>query len=200
MATVGEIIRAAVLYDIANASEAQNVFTWVLTGGNETDANVVSYLSSWFTNSWGDKWADLASQDNNIVGLIIDVINADGTVKRSLGTETLAVQGTVAGTTDSAAVSGFMYNNTERPKTRGRKFVPGLADSVVQGGAIQPLPLADLALLAILWLQDVALTGGASLSPGVLSTVDALFYLFSAVVAITDIPAYQRRRKPNVGS
>lgn len=197
---VGELLRATVNYIIPNASAVQNVFYWRLDIANIPDADVLTFFDDWFTNDWGSRWADVASQNAVLSTVDLMVVNGDGTVLRSVGTAIIGLTGTVVSETTSAAVSAYLSADTALPKTRGRKYVPGVSESGVLNGLFDVATVANLILLLTEYLADFNPQGNAIFKPGVLRTAINLFQAFTGSGEVVDVPAYQRRRKPGVGA
>jgi hypothetical protein len=93
-----------------------------------------------------------------------------------------------------------MQADTAFPRTKGRKYVPGIPEGQVVDGLIIAGQLVNLALLLAEYVGVIPAGVTAVLTPGVISRVTETFRPFLAAGSITDIPAYQRRRKPNVGA
>jgi hypothetical protein len=157
-------------------------------------------LSDWVEDVWHPEWSDSAANIAKIIGLAASIINADGTVDREIGDTSFDLAGDVATLGEPAAVAPFMYAPTNRAKTRGRKFIPGWADGRMENGVVNATGLADLTSLAALYIDTLTdLVSGAVLIPGVVSTVTVDFHPFIGSASVTNVPAYQRRRKPGVG-
>lgn len=199
---VGEILRLTLFYSAANASVMQTVHTYQLTTGPVPDNEVIESLTGWVANVWYPDWRAFCSNEVTLDGWQADILNADGTVARNLGAlSALNLAGAVISDNDAAAVAAYMQANTAVPKTRGRKFVPGVADERIQNGVLNATSVSQLALLALTYIAERTVTGGAGvLTAGVLSKTLQQFVPFINSVVVTDVPAYQRRRKPNVGS
>ena len=196
---VGEIARGTVSYEVPGASLNQNVFYWDLSLLGQTDSAVFIEIANWITFSWANNWAD--SADSNVVlnNLAVDIVNTDGTVDRNLGSQTFNIPGDDMGHVLPAANSGFLQANTGIPKSRGRKFIPGGQDTDVTEGLWNTLYLAYLVALLGPYLTIIDVGGLSNLNPGVLATVLQTFLQFSGSAETTNVPAYQRRRKPGVG-
>jgi hypothetical protein len=132
--------------------------------------------------------------------LEVDVLNTDGTVKRNIGEELQAINGAQVGEVMPAAVSGFFQMDTERAKSYGRKYPPGLSEDLVLEGTVNAAGLGKLVLLLLAVTTDIDIGIAGLLVPGVLSRVTSTFQEFTGHGYATDIPAYQRRRKLHVGS
>lgn len=200
MATIGEVIQGVVEYSGPNASQVMNVFYWQLGTADESDADVLTAVGNWANGSWGAAWDDLAATDWTLTNVEAKVMNLDGTVKRDLGNVIVNRAGTDAGDTSAVGVCGYLQANTVLPKTRGRKFVPGLPDTSIVDSLLTAAALADLVLLLDEYLDVFAVGGGGFITPGVIRRVAEAWEAFNDSGGVVDVPAYQRRRKPNVGS
>jgi hypothetical protein len=200
MATDGEIIRMAVHYAVANASDIVNVFWFLIDGGDPSDIDVKNDLQVWLNNDWYDAWADFATDAMTLVGAELDVINPDGTVLRNLPSITSNLPGLTTSEAEPATLAGYIQGNTNTAKVRGRKYVPGIPEDSLDDGLLDAEILADLAVLLLAYLTDIPLGAGGDLVAGVLSRVLESFIPFNGSGTTTDVPAIQRRRKPNVGS
>lgn len=200
MAEIGEIIRAVISYGLATGSTAQNVFYWEVQGDSDTDANLLQFLTDWAEDDWGVLWDNNAENSADMFLIEVDVLNGDGTVKRNIGENSISVVGLDTAGQTAAGVAGYIQATTERAKSLGKKYVPGYGEGSVTDGAFISSVLTNLAAMLVLWLLDIPMTGAAVLAPGVLSRVTDTFQEFTGGGYVTDVPAYQRRRKPGVGS
>jgi len=180
MAEAGEILRVVLDYAVPGASQALNVFNYLIEDGNPTDEDVLADFVFFFSNDWADIWVDLAQDTAQMVGLAIDVVDTAGHVLRNIGGETLALSGTVGGEIGVAAASGYLLGYTEFPKSRGSKYIPGLGEGNLLDGVLTTETLGDLALLLIVYLSTVV--GDASAArygPGVVRRVQEEFAPFA---------------------
>ena len=200
MTEIGEIIRATINYSVPNASEVQNVFHWILAEATTTDAQVLDEITRWTEDDWGEDWSELASDSADLTSVKVDVVTALGTIVRAIGIGAIGLSGGQAGGVVSAAVSAYMLLKTDIPKVRGSKYVPGIADVNIQEGSLTASALIDFAFLLIEYGSTLNPIGLAELIPGVPSTVLGVFQPFLDTGDLETIPAYQRRRKPSVGS
>ena len=200
MAEIGEIFRATFNYTMPNASSAQNVFHWVLETATIEDFKIFDEIARWAEDDWGGPWSDLAGDDAELESVKVDVVEVNGTIVRAVGLAIIGLSGGQAGGVVSAAVSAYMLLKTVRPKVRGSKYVPGVADTRVDSGSLDAMGLAELAFLLIEYATTLLPEGASELIPGVPSRSLGVFQPFLDTGLIENIPAYQRRRKPNVGS
>lgn len=200
MAVADEIFRAAVHYTILNSSDVLNVFWWLYTGAGDPDADVLDEIEDFLESSWGVDWAANSSTDANMNFVDVDVINLDGTVLRNIGTALLDVDGTTGTDAEPGVVSQLITADTVLPKVRGRKFVPGIDDTLLVDGLLTSAALTNLVLMALDYTDPLTAGLVGVLTPGVLRKAAMLWEEFIGTATVSDVPAYQRRRKPNVGS
>lgn len=196
----GENLRVVARYSAPNTSEIQNVFFYQYTGAGDDDADVLAECDTFFTNNWGDDWAAQATSDMTLDSIDLDVLKDNGDVKRNIGTAIINVPGDLPEDGVSSGVSSLITADTALPKQRGRKYVPGATDNGIVDNLLVAARLATLALLTVEYLASITGTLNGTLDPGVLSRTLGSFQPFISAGTITDVPAYQRRRKPGVGS
>lgn len=201
MAEEGEILRVAVEYAIPTASQALNVFYFRIASGAGNDEETLDDMADWVENDWGAGWLDLAVAVAEILTVAVDVVDLAGLVVRNLGSAPIGLIGGVGGEGGVAAASAYIKADTEFPKTRGSKYIPGLGEGNIQDGLLTAESIADLVTLLLLYVNTFAgVTSSTLYEPGVPSRTMEAWVPFSGAGSFTDVPAYQRRRKPNVGS
>ena len=197
---VGGIIRSVISFAAPNASVAQLVFWHQLFTDVAAESDVLDDMSSSFQANFLTNWALMASDLAEAFLFEVDEMNVDGTVKNDLGADEISVFGDVAGELLPAGVAGYLQVDSEQNKAKGKKYVPFMTETQVDDGVWNATTLARLASAMVNYLNPVGITGGGNMLPGVLSRPLVQFYLFTGSGYTTDTPAYQRRRKPNVGS
>lgn len=200
MAEVGEIVRCAIIYVSPGASEQQNVLHWMVAGAPIDDSDLLDGIENYVRTEWGAAWAPTAADSSVIAAIDCQVLNANGTVKRDLGLASINVAGTGVGGVLAAATSAYFIAPTFTPKVRGSKYIPGMSEGALADGVWQSVSKTALLVLAGVWLAGVDLDGVPYLIAGVLSKKLAGFVALGDSVGVSSTPAYQRRRKPNVGS
>lgn len=178
----------------------QNVFIWEVQEEAVSDAVVEDGIDTWVDDNWVAVWELLADNTVQLFLNEMDVLNLDGTVNRNLATELHVDNGSQESEAMPAADSYFIQAATDRAKSLGRKYVPGMAENQVADGKVSPGALATLVLLGVEYVLGIDVGATGLLAAGVLSRVTAQFQEFTSALLVTDIPAYQRRRKPFVGS
>lgn len=200
MAEIGEIIRVAAFFTHPNGSVAQNVFIYEVQDAVVADADLLDDYQQWFFADWINDWQDIANDGCVCDYLEFDVLNGDGTVSRNIGPHDFDSAGVLTGEAASAGVAAYIQATSERTKSLGKKYLPGLDETMITDGKLNATAIAKLALLLAEYIEVVPVGTSAMLAPGVLSRVTQTFQEFTGAGYITDIPAYQRRRKPGVGS
>jgi len=199
MANEGEVIRINVNYTCPGYSDIFNVF-WGQLLTDISDVALLAAIDDWVTTDWGAAWVDFASDDMTLFQFDADVINPDGTVARNIGGNVVNIAGSNAADVEPAGVAAYLLAYTSFPKSRGSKYVPGVPDLEVNDGHLSPAILVELAVLLLRFLSFDSTALAEILVAGVLSRAIEEFREFSGGGLLTDVPAYQRRRKPNVGS
>lgn len=195
----GEIVRGDMFYDIPGASVAMNVFHWVLDGGSISDAALVAAIDTWATTTWGEPWADLANAGCTLLRVELKKVTAFGVVVAGLGTATIAQVGDATNQVMPAAVSGYLQTDLAGTTRKGRKFVPGLDEDNITNGILTAPALGLLVDLLEAWQTRIAVDGSNDLIPCILSLATGTVRITTFDGFVTDVPAYQRRRKPGVG-
>nr|CRY96655.1 hypothetical protein [uncultured prokaryote] len=200
MATTGEILKVVMDYNMPGASaDLLNIFYFLL-GNDVDDDDLNSDVLDWATDEWAAKWREFHSNTASVNRIDNYIVDLAGLTVRVLGGSTVGVTGIVSAAATAAGVNASMYAPTARPKSRGRKYVPGVSQASVQGGLLDALYIAKFAELALIYATPYIGALGSELAPGVISTVAGIFLEFLIGVGFDDVPDYQRRRKPNVGS
>lgn len=200
MGVQGEIIRGVLSYSHPAGSIAQNVFTWELQDEDVSDAGILTAIEDWVDTEWDPIWSQSADSNVLLFLLEVDVLTTAGLVERNIGEAVLDDPGLIAGDVTAAATSGFFQMDTERAKTYGRKYTPGIAQGAVDEGILDAATLALLLQMLIVATTDIDAGVAGILAAGVLSRVTSTFQEATGSGYATDVPAYQRRRKPGVGS
>lgn len=200
MADVGDIVRTVLTYSSPGASEQQNVFWHVIDEEGIGNPALLGEIADWAENIWGAIWAEIGSQDSTLVDCSVDLMNPDGTVKVNVGVAVIGLEGDETDTPTSAAVSAYLLAQTALPKSRGSKYVPAIAESQINQGIFTLSAIVVMLSLAAVYVAPVTTVVGAVLRAGVLTRGTQVFNEFLFEASTTDVPAYQRRRKPNVGS
>lgn len=200
MADTDDIIRVAIEYGLPAASQALNVLYFRLLD-SISDSDVMDDLDDWVANVWGADWAAFGASTASIIGFAVDVVDFEGHVLSNIGSNTLSIPGTVVTDPTSAGDAAYMNAGTATPKTRGSKYLPGLAEDNVDAGILDATILGELAIMLVDYLAGfLGSTSLAAYQAGVPSRTLLAWRPFNGSGTFTDIIAYQRRRKLGVGS
>jgi hypothetical protein len=197
---IGSIVRAVVSYYHPAGSIAQNVFFYEMQDKAADESNLLDDLETWFIAAWLGNWDDLADNTTYASLLDVDVVNGAGEVTQNIGQKVLAHFGVGTGETSPAAVSGYIHRETERAGSLARKYVPFIAEGNITDGLLTAGAFVYLVNLIGNMGATVTVDGTGKLVPGVLSRVTQSFQEMGSGTYATNVPAYQRRRKPDVGS
>lgn len=196
----GEIIRVVLSYNGPGASVAQNVFYFECQDAAAEEQTALQDVSDWFVANWLAEWDGVAADTAEAFLIEMDILNGDGTVDRNIGDDDISVFGTQASDVLPAAVSGYMQADSERGGSLGRKYVPFVSENAPIDGLYGAGTTAFFADMLVDWITTITVDIAAHFVPGILSRITESFQEFLGSGYTTNVPAYQRRRKPNVGS
>lgn len=198
----GDILRTTVNFALGDGSQYQNVFHHQRTGiAIIGDPSHVSTLKAWAEAMYAEL-VDIVK--NNVVEQLsfVDKVDWSGTaweVVENIGTFTPTFAPTAVGDALPNQVSPFVVFKTARPKSVGRKFLFPLTEAEQDAGIMIAGAVAAIVQWADDAVNDVTLTAGNFLVPGIPRTgVDS--WLEFTVAIVTDLVGTQRRRRPGTGS
>jgi len=195
----GDILKIVLEYVYPGAGTALNIFHYFYGGEAVEDTDIMDVIEAFFDVEWGGKWEDLAPSTAEIDNLQVVIVDNSGTTIRDLGFRLINHAGNIGADVTPAANSAYLQGNTIVPQVRGSKYVPALSENAITAGILNAGAVATLLLLLGDYLQDLVVTPGNVLRPGVLSSREGGFLGFETGGVFSDIPAYQRRRKVGVG-
>jgi len=195
----GEILRITMNYIAPNSSAVQNVFHWLYGGSGDPDGDVMDAVADWTTDEWAAAWDNFAGSAVSLDTIEGKVVNPLGEVIRDLGVRLIDIPGSAGGEILGAAVSGYLTVPTAIPGHRGSKYVPGAGEALTTQGAFGTTAVTALLTLLGAYLNSIDVGGVGDLVPGIPSRTLNQFVEFLTEGSTTNIPAYQRRRKPDVG-
>ncbi len=179
----------------------QNVFAAQISGGGGpyADLDVVADALTWVETMYANLVGRLSDE---IDGSQIQVYKYDsvGDDFDEVGSNSWVFNPTTAGNHLPRGDAGLCLMGTTDPDVQGKKYIPALTiDSLVDG-----LYSAGYLITALAFAEDwndsfVGSASAANWTPGVWSPTNKDIFLKVDNFAVTTIPAYQRRRKNNVG-
>jgi len=198
----GDILRIAVSLLMPDSVIAQNIFYAVLTAGTDPydEADIISDVKDYIEDiyeSW-DSIGDSGVSLDNIQVYVYDSVDDDWD---EVGSDTSSVAGLVSGDMLPHGVAAYTQARTTDPDVSASKYWPGLTETSQSEGNWVSATMTQLAALAAIWVAgDTGAASGATLEAGVWSTKNTNFFAFNGNVVVNGFPAYQRRRKPGVGT
>lgn len=190
---------ASMLWTDGNVN--QNVYNCIVSGGvgPYDDQDVADDMEDWLDNMYANI-TDFASDEldgNEVIIYKYDGVDDDW--------DEVSSQAWTWDPTNPAdqlprAVAALVRLWTTDPDVQGKKYLPGATEGTVEDGLFGVLNLAKFLALAADWYTPfVGAASGATFTPGIWSVVEKLFFAAVNHLAASAIPAYQRRRKRNVG-
>lgn len=194
-----DIIRATVQMQGSSPDLALNVFHAIVTGvGPFDDNNMLNAVVSWIGNVYQPMRIQM-SQTWSFVGIDVYNVTQDypiGFAAAPAAWNAPASRGPVEVCPPGTAY--FVSARTSRKRTYGRKFLPGIPETVNVNGRITGAALTALLSFAVNYVAQYASAQGITFNPGTLDRVTNVLLGFISGKAYADV-AYQRRRKYGVG-
>lgn len=197
----GDILRvvAQFLWDDGNIN--QNVYNARVTGGGApwADSDIQDDAEAWLDNMYANL---VANMSDNLDGNLVTVYKWDsvGADWDEVGSQAWTFNPTQTNEFLPKAVAAQINLQTTDPDVQGRKYIPGYTEAECVDGLWGSGALVNLALYGVDWYTAfTGATSGASWQPGVWSVVGSVLVDAISSFTVPAIPAYQRRRKRNVG-
>lgn len=192
-------IVASMLWDDGNVN--QNVFNSKVSGGSPpyADTDIADDAEDWLDNMYANLTAGTSDELNGNQVLVYkwDIVGADWDEVQS---QSWTWTPTNVGEQLPRGIAGLINLWTEDPDVQGKKYIPGWTEGNITDGLFNAGVVTDMLDFAVDWLTPfVGAASGATFTPGVWSLVQLAFKAAVAHYASSTIPAYQRRRKRNVG-
>lgn len=197
------VIRAVVEVDMPSLTIAQNVYGFkAVFQDDQDDQDVLDTIEGYFDSIYDELQGQMSDELSFRPGGV-DEIEWNAVTDKW---ETTRAIGFVTPTSVPANIDDPFPNqnapclvaNTFRPKTRGRKFIPGFAEDTADGSIITTAAMTALGLALTAYLSDGVIDGSNLLRVGVASLLNGVFQQFRDG-SILDVMYTQRRRVPGVG-
>lgn len=190
---------ASMLWTDGNVN--QNIYNCKITGvgGPYDETDVTDDMEDWLDNMYANIVAQCSDEidGNEVLVYKWDPVGHDWDEVQSQ-----AWTWNPTNVTDQMprGVAALVRLWTTDPDVQGKKYIPGITEGMATDGLITAASLTTLLALAADWyLPFVGAATGATFTPGIWSVAGSLFVAGVDHVAANAIPAYQRRRKRNVG-
>lgn len=197
----GDILRIVASALWTDGNVVQNVYNAEVTGGSGPwdDTDIVDDAEAWLDNMYLNITANFSDQldGNEVIVYKWDAADQDWD---EVGSQSWTWNPANAADEEPRGVAALVRLWTVDPDVQGKKYIAGMCEDNVSGGLIGSGTLTTLLALAADWyLPFTGGTSGASWTPGIWSVVGLVFKAAVDHLAASAIPAYQRRRKRNVG-
>jgi len=197
----GTILRAVASFLWTDGNVNQNVFNALISGagGPWDEQDVIDDLSDWFDDMYLNLATTLSDEiDGNEI--VVYKWDATGQDWDEVGSQQWVYNPSGAGGQLPRGVAALVRLWTEDPDVQGKKYIPALTENVLDEGLLPAATITALLAFAADWyLPFVGTLTSADFTPGIWSVVGKVLELGVDHVATSTIPAYQRRRKRNVG-
>jgi len=199
--TVGDILRVVASFVWDDGEINQNVFNAVIggSGGPFTDDDIVDDAEDWLQQMYIEVISDMAPE---ISGSACYVYVYDSVDDDWDEVGTIGFSFTPTGATDELprGVAALVNAYTSDPDVQGKKYLPAFIEGAVQNGLFSASVLVHMVDLLGVWSAPFSgAVSGASWIPAIWSPTETNAFAMSESGAASAIPAYQRRRKNNVG-
>ncbi len=197
----GDILRivASFLWDDGNIN--QNVFNAEVTGGGSPfdDVDIVDDAEAWLDNMYANLTTNITDhlEGNEVIVYKYDAVHDDWD---EVGSQSWTFTPSHVDEYLPKAVALLVRLWTTDPDVQGKKYIPGFVEGSVVDGLWGSGIITSALAFALDWFNPfTGGTSGATWTPGIWSVVGTVFRAAVDHYATSTIPAYQRRRKRNVG-
>lgn len=204
MATVDDILRATLTFNMLDSSIGNLVHHFRVTAGTETDyVAIATAIETALEAGYAAIEVFMSSQVDPIS---LDLSEWDFTDNEWDGKSSVAAtvpDGAEASEPLPAGIAYLMRWPTEELRRQARKFIPGATEVSVSGNTLTGSTISALAVSAALLNNDIT-AGALTLRPctfndTVLSPRFETSSDFSTTSIVNTVVAYQRRRQPGAG-
>jgi hypothetical protein len=190
---------ASLLWTDGNVN--QNVFNCKATGGSPPydDSDVADDMEDWLDNMYANMTGHASDEidGNEVLVYKWDSVGGDWDEVQS---QSWVWDPTRSDDQLPRGVAALVRMWTTDPDVQGKKYFPGTTEDLVEDGLFNAATLVQLLAFAADWYTPfVGAASGATFTPGIWSVVGSVFKAAVDHIAANAIPAYQRRRKRNVG-
>lgn len=197
-ATVLRLV-ASMLWTDGNV--AQNVFNAVVTGAGSPwdEEDIIDDLEDWLDDMYLNIAGNISENldPNELVVYKYDSVDDDWD---EVGSQAWTYTFTQTSQELPRGVAALVRLWTTDPDVQGKKYIPGLTEIGSDSGLWVAQTITNLLAFAADWYTPfTGAASGATFTPGIWSVKGKVFKAGVNHVATSTIPAYQRRRKRNVG-
>lgn len=199
--TDGTVLRVVAQMLWTDGNINQNVFNCVVTGAGAPwdESDIVDDMEDWLDDMYANLTSTLSDEldGNSVTVYEWDSVDSDWD---EVGSQAWVWNPTNTGEQLPRGVAGLINLWTSDPDVQGKKYIPGFTEGNITDGLFNAGVLTTLLAFALDWYTPfVGATSGGTFTPGIWSVASSVFKAAVDHYATSTIPAYQRRRKRNVG-
>lgn len=197
----GDILRVVASLAYIDGEINQNVYNAIISGGAGPydAADIVDDAVDWAETMYANMVTELtdAIDGTQVQVYVYDPVGDDWD---EVGSDTWSFLPTDATEQLPRGNACLLVARTTDPDVSGKKYIPGLAEGSIGTGLLNAPFVATAVSLGIDWLTEfVGAVSGATWTPGIWSVKNSDLYVMSGTLIVSNIVAYQRRRKRGVG-
>lgn len=196
-----DILRVVASFLWTDGEINQNVYNCLVSGGGGpyTDQNVTDDMEDWLDNMYANFVTSMSDEiDGNEV--LVYKYDSVGDDWDEVSSQSFTFNPTASVDQLPRGVALLARLWTTDPDVQGKKYIPGLVETNVTDGLFSGAIITNgLAYAADWYTPFVGSASGATFTPGIWSVAQTAFLSAVNHLAVSTIPAYQRRRKNNVG-
>ncbi len=197
----GTVLRivASMLWTDGNVN--QNVFNAIMSGVGPPwdDADIIDDAEAWLDNMYANMTAACSNflDGNEVIVYKYDTVGDDWD---EVGSNAWTWNPTNALEQLPRGTAPLVRLWTVDPDVQGKKYLPGATEGDLEDGLYDASLLVNMLAFAADWYTPfTGGTSGGTWTPGIWSVAQTAFLAGVDHIAASAIPAYQRRRKRNVG-
>jgi len=199
----GTYIKGVAELELDDGTIVQNVYHFLCDftsdqPGASIVSAVVDYIEDIFTAVATYLSDGFTINITPVHSVVWDAETADWVVNALIGTGLPSFTHTNTDDPFPNQIAPVLVANTERPKSKGRKFLPGFVETSADGSDLVTAAVTALTTALNNYIADETVSGDSVLSPGVLRKGVESFKAFTDG-QVNSVVGTQRRRKPGVG-
>lgn len=200
----GDVLKVFLELVLGDGTIAQNVFHFKAVFDDDQSASVVSAAVEGYLEDIYAELATYLSDDFTINPSWLhktawDPVGAKWAVTYLLDIFTPSFTHTNTDDPFPNQIAPVAVGNTFAPRSRGRKFLMGFVETAALAGDLVTAAVVDLVAAVAIYISEVTISTGNTLTPGVVDEDANTFREFRDGIANT-VVGTQRRRKPGVGA
>ena len=197
----GDVLQAVVDFVLPGGQHQQNKFTWLATlASGQSEAVIALAIATALGLLYDELSAEIPSTigDPDVMIDKIEWVTDHWEVAENVAETVASITPTNGSEYLPLPSTAYLVGRTARPRSRGRKFMPTFGEDRQSGSGLISAAQTAMAGALVEYLNDIEISAGNTLIPGVASTVTGTFLPFVSGLAAS-ILGTQRRRHPSRG-